>query len=287
MYLYTENPLNFAFSKDFNDIFTDNPRFGILGVPFDSTTTYQPGTRFGPFFVREASYNFEKYNLISDKGLNASFCDIGNLEVVPGNLDKTYHHLESVISSMTEDGLIPLTIGGEHSLSYGVFNALKKQNATILHFDAHMDLRDDYMGEKYSHATVMRRICEKNPQKIIQMGIRSASQDEIHFAQNNNIDYYPPNEIKKNLNEIGNKINQLKGPIYVSVDMDVLDPAFAPSVGTPTPNGINPNELEYLISKIKGKDIIGFDVVEVASTSIGDITSINAAKTILDFLFLY
>jgi agmatinase len=128
MYLYTENPLKFAFSHDFEESNQkDSPYFGILGVPFDSTTTYQPGARFGPFFVREASYNFEKYNIFSDKILDANVSDIGNLEVVPGNLEKTCTHLESVISSMSEDGLIPLTIGGEHSLSYGVINSINAQ----------------------------------------------------------------------------------------------------------------------------------------------------------------
>jgi agmatinase len=286
MYLYTENPLKFAFSQDFDDSFlTDSPCFGILGVPFDSTTTYQPGARFGPLFVREASYNFEKYNLFSNKLFDANVCDIGNLEVIPGNFQKTCSHLESVISSMYGDGLIPLTIGGEHSISYGVVNALNLQDVTILHFDAHMDLRDDYMGEKYSHATVMRRIYDNNPSKIIQMGIRSSSQVEIDFARENSIDYYTPQEIKDDLSKMEKIIGQIDGPIYVTVDMDVMDPAYAPSVGTPTPCGISPQELEKLIFQLNGKDVIGFDVVEVSSKSIGDITSVNAAKILLDFLF--
>ncbi|BDZ70589.1 agmatinase [Methanobacterium petrolearium] len=291
MYLYTENPLKFAFSQDFEEFKEkDSPCFGILGVPFDSTTSYLPGARFGPFFVREASYNFEKYNLLSDTVLDINLCDVGNLEVVPGNLENTYMHLESVVSSMSEDTLTPLTIGGEHGISYGVINALNTQNnlqdVTILHFDAHMDLRDDYVGEKYSHATVMRRIYDKNPAKIIQMGIRSSSPGEAEFARKNGIDFYTAHDIKKDLKGIEKVINQIDGPIYVTVDIDVLDPAYAPSVGTPSPCGINTQELESLISHLKGKEIIGFDVVEVSSTSIGDITSINAAKIILDFLFL-
>lgn len=287
MYLYTENPLNFAFSKtEFDNSTTDEPRFGILGVPFDSTTTYQPGARYGPLFVREASYNFENYNLFLNKRLNANFYDVGNLEAVPGNFQKTCQNLKSVISSMLDDGLIPLIIGGEHSISYGVINALNIQDATILHFDAHMDLRDDYMGEKYSHATVMRRIHDKGPLKIIQMGIRSSSQEESEFARRNGIDYYNPQEIKDDLRHMEKIIHQIDGPVYVTVDMDVLDPAYAPSVGTPTPCGITPQELESLIFRLKGKKVIGFDVVEVSPTSIGDITATNAAKLLLDFLFL-
>jgi agmatinase len=289
MYLYTENPLNFAFSQTELETSSgngDNPKFGILGVPFDSTTTYQPGARFGPLFVREASYNFEKYNLFLNKCLSAPVYDIGNLEAVPGNFKKTCLNLKSVITSMSDDGFIPLTIGGEHSISYGIINALEVPDATVLHFDAHMDLRNDYMGEKYSHATVMRRIYEKGYHKIIQMGIRSSSQSETEFAQKKDIDYYTPQEIKDDLSQMAKIIRDIEGPLYVTVDMDVLDPAYAPSVGTPTPGGINPQELESLIFHLKGKEVIGFDLVEVSSTSIGDITSVNAAKTLLDFLFL-
>jgi agmatinase len=293
MHLYTENPLKFAFSQtecEYSSEIEDKPVFGILGVPFDSTTTYQPGARYGPLFVREASYNFEKYNLFLDKSLNTHIQDIGNLETIPGNFQRTCLNLESVISSLLEEGIIPITIGGEHSISYGVLKAYDTidslQDVTILHFDAHMDLRDDYMGEKYSHATVMRRIHDLKPKHIIQMGIRSASPDEIDFTRDNGIDHYTPREVKEDVQGMEKIIQQIKGPVYVTLDMDVLDPAYAPSVGTPTPGGLNPMELEKLIFSLKGKDVVGIDVVEVSSNSIGDTTSINAAKTILDFLFL-
>jgi agmatinase len=204
MYLYTENPLKFAFSEANFDAAhqIQDSGYGILGVPFDSTVTYQPGSRYGPFFVREASYNFENYNLFFNKNLNANVYDIGNLETIPGNIQKTCIHLKSVVSSLLEDGLTPILIGGEHSISLGVISAFNIQDATILHFDAHMDLRDDYMGEKYSHATVMRRIHDKGPFKIIQMGIRSSSLDETVFAKNNNIDFYTPNDIKFNMEKM-------------------------------------------------------------------------------------
>ncbi|HHY00920.1 MAG TPA: agmatinase [Methanothermobacter sp.] len=288
MYLYTENPLKFAFSEtDFDASHQIHESgFCILGVPFDSTATYQPGSRYGPLFVREASYNFENYNLFFDTRFNAQVYDIGNLEIVPGNVQKTCANLKSVVSSLLDDDLTPITIGGEHTISLGVINALKIQDITILHFDAHMDLRDNYIGEKYSHATVMRRIHDKKPFKIIQMGIRSSSLDEADFARDNNIDFYTANEIKFNMKKMERIIHKITGPIYVTIDMDVLDPAYAPSVSTPAPCGITPQELENLISCLKGKEIIGFDVVEVSSTSIGDITSINAAKIILDLLFL-
>ncbi|CDG64460.1 MAG: agmatinase [Methanobacterium sp.] len=290
MYLYTENPLKFAFSceeEDYPSPLTDKPLFGILGVPFDSTTTYQPGARYGPLMVREASYNFEGYNLFLDKELTTSFWDIGNLESVPGNFQKTCSNLESVIRSILDDEITPIIIGGEHSISYGVLKAYDDlQDVTILHFDAHMDLRDDYMGEKFSHATVMHRIHDLEPRQIIQMGIRSASPEERQFAQDKGINYYTPHEIKENREKMEKIISQIEGPIYVTVDVDVLDPAYAPSVGTPTPGGLTPHDLEKLIFSLEGQEVVGLDLVEVSANCLGDSTSINAAKTILDFLFL-
>jgi agmatinase len=189
-----------------------------------------------------------------------------------------------VVSSILGDNITPITIGGEHSITYGVLKSYDTlDNITILHFDAHMDLRDEYMGEKYSHATVMRRIHDLEPRDIIQMGIRSASQDERDFARDNGINYHTSHD---DISRMEQAINQVKGPIYVTLDIDILDPAYAPSVGTPTPGGLNPRDLEKLIFALEGKTVIGFDVVEVSSNSIGDSTSINAAKTILDFLFL-
>lgn len=290
MYLYTENPLKFAFSceeEDYSSPLTDKPLFGILGVPFDSTTTYQPGARYGPLMVREASYNFEGYNLFLDKELTTSFWDIGNLESVPGNFQKTCSNLESVIRSILDDEITPIIIGGEHSISYGVLKAYDDlQDVTILHFDAHMDLRDDYMGEKFSHATVMHRIHDLEPRQIIQMGIRSASPEERQFAQDKGINYYTPHEIKENREKMEKIISQIEGPIYVTVDVDVLDPAYAPSVGTPTPGGLTPHDLEKFIFSLEGQEVVGLDLVEVSANCLGDSTSINAAKTILDFLFL-
>ena len=290
MHLFTDTPLKFAFSRtDFKEdtLKSENDaKFGILGVPFDSTTTYQPGARFGPLYVREASYNFEKFHLFLNKKFETCLYDCGNLEVVPGNFHKTCNQLQSVISSMIKKGITPIVIGGEHTISYGITKAINIQEATIIHFDAHMDLRDSYIGEKYSHATTMRRIHNQKPKKIIQIGTRSCSQGELEFAKKNGIEHHTPLEIKEDLHGMEKIINHIKGPIYVTVDLDVLDPAYAPSVGTPSPGGLDSLELEKLVFSLRNKEIIGFDVMEVSSTTVGDITSLNAAKVILDILFL-
>lgn len=299
MLLYTENPLKFAFSQDKNEFDRETlnsesevseGKFGILGVPFDGTGTYQPGARFGPNSIREASYNLEGYNLLLGKSLETPFYDLGNLEVVQGNFYKTSKYLESTIEELSKKNIAPITIGGEHIVTFGAIKGLTGvldiQDVTIIHLDAHLDLRDGYMGEKYSHATVMRRIWDLNPKDMVQIGVRSGSEDETVFADDEGIKYYTSSEVKNNITHIEKFISAMKGPIYVTVDIDVLDPAYAPSVGTPVPNGLDPGDLQRLIYSLEYKNIIGLDVVEVSSNSFGDITSVNGAQVIYDFLCL-
>jgi agmatinase len=286
MLLYTENPLKFAFSQELSDESPKSGLYGILGVPFDSTTTYLPGARFGPNAVREASYNLERYHLNPDKEPSKPFYDLGNLQVVHGNFQKTSQYLESTVQELKDLELTPIILGGEHSISYGVVKALGAQGVTVLHFDAHMDLRDAYQGEKYSHATVMRRIYDLNPDGIIQVGIRSGTDDEVEFAQNAGVEYYTSSWVRENLTEMENSISSIKGPVYVTVDIDVLDPAYASSVGTPCTGGLDPLELQRLIFSLQGKDVVGFDLVEVSSRCVGDITSINAAQVVYDYICL-
>jgi agmatinase len=289
MLFYTQNPLQFAFSKLGYDVELADlkaKKFGFIGVPFDSTSTYKPGARFGPRAVREASYNFERYNLVLDKTLDVSLFDFGDIEVIQGNFKKTCSNIKETISEILNNDIIPIAVGGEHTISYGILKALDVENITVIHFDAHMDLRDEYMGEKYSHAAVMRRIYDLNPKDMIQIGIRSCSAEEMSFARENKITYFTPHEVNENIELIKNTIRNIEGPLYVSVDMDVLDPAYAPSVGTPAPCGLDPFQLESLIHSLKDKEVVGFDLVEVSPTEIGDITSINSAKVIYDFLCL-
>lgn len=294
MLFYAERPLKFAFSKEIKDR-DDTPSkfqngqkkiYGLLGVPFDSTATYQPGARFGPLQVRESSYNFESYNLYLDKKLEAEFYDLGDVQIVPGNFQKTCKQVQFTIKEIVNQGFTPLVIGGDHSITYPITRALDIRKASVIHFDAHTDLRADYAGEKYSHATVIRRISELNPRNITQIGIRSSSQEEVEFARKNGLVQFTARDVKKNIGPVVDHLTSLEGPLYVTVDLDVLDPAYAPSVGTPAPGGLNPLELETLILSLQDKDVMGLDVVEVSSSSIGDITSINAAKVLLDFLFL-
>lgn len=301
MLFYTHNPSKFAFSREKSDFesylssnsddIVDKKLFGLVGVPFDSTTTYKSGARYGPSAIREASYNFENYNLSLDKSFNTFFFDFGDLEAVPGNVLKTFEKLQETVLELLNNGIIPLTIGGEHSISLGILSALKEyrglDDVTIVHFDAHMDLIDSYMDEKYSHATVMRRIFDLKPAKIIQIGVRSASLEEKKFADKEpSIEYYTASNIKNNPDYILSVLKEINGPVYISLDMDVMDPAHAPRVGNPTPCGLDAWEIQKFIEILSSKNVLGMDLVEVASVEIGDITSINGAKIIYDFLFL-
>ncbi|MDI9623773.1 MAG: agmatinase [Methanothermobacter sp.] len=258
----------------------------MLGIPFDSTATYMPGARFGPSAIREASYNFEKYNLTFNKELRAPIFDLGDLRVSAGNFKETSRRIIDTLTRLLSYDLKPLILGGEHTITYPIVKVLQsKQNPIIVHFDAHMDMRDHYNG-KFSHATVMRRIYELEPPSIIMIGVRSASKEEIEFVQEHEIEYYTSQMIQENMEEVKCKIESIKGPVYVTVDIDVLDPSYAPMVGNPTPCGLTPFHMEKFIEIISRKDIMGFDIVEVTSPVKGDQTSLNAAKILHDLLSL-
>ena len=289
MLFYTQNPLQFAFSKGLGEVKSELDglnKFGIVGVPFDSTSTFKTGARLGPKAVREASYSFERYNFILGKSIASNVFDFGDIESIHGNFLKTCSNIEYTISKLLDMNIVPIVIGGEHTISYGVLKSMDLENTTFFQFDAHMDLRNEYMGEKFSHATTARRIHDLNPKKIIQIGVRSSSEEEINFARQNQIKCFSSYDVNKNLQEVERYIKKINGSIYVSVDIDVLDPCYAPSVGTPSSCGINPFQLERLIHSFNNKEVIGFDVVEVSSSEFGNITSINAAKAIYDFLCL-
>ncbi|MBE2900480.1 agmatinase [Methanothermobacter thermautotrophicus] len=285
MLLHTHEPLKFAFST------TDHERipelsFGIMGAPFDSTTTYVPGARFGPMAVREASYSFEAYNLRFSEKVNVKSFDFGDVEVSPGNFMKTAGFIGDSVAGVLDMDLKPIIIGGEHTVTLPVIENLPDHDSlTVVHLDAHMDMADTYAGERYSHATVMRRVHELGAE-IIQIGVRSASEEEAEFAVEEGVRCCMAHEVMGDPAGAIELIDGIRGPVYISVDMDVLDPAYAPSVGNPAPSGLTPHIMEELVLALSGKDVVGLDVVEVASAGVADPTSVNAAKIIYDLLTL-
>ena len=286
MLLNTYEPWKFAFSAENDEIVEDS--FGLIGVPFDSTTSYHSGSRLGPIVVREASFGFEKYNTIFNKDLTTAFYDFGDVNVVPGNCEKTCNIVEDTVKELLDLEIKPIIIGGEHSASIGAVKALteKYEKLTVIHLDAHRDLAFKFVGEKYSHATVMRRVHELGAD-LVQIGIRSASKDEEEFVKSTyNIQTFKSRDVKKHMDAVEYYLVNIEGPIYISIDMDVFDPAIAPSVGNPTPNGLYVSHLETILETLCHKNVVGLDVVETASDRLGDNTAVVAAKIIYDFLTL-
>lgn len=300
MLFNTYKPWKFAFSEESSDVNEAKENsWGIIGVPFDSTSSYGPGSRFGPTTVREASYSFEKYNITFNKDIDTVFYDFGNTNIVYGNCKKTIAILEETISELVANNIKPLVIGGEHSISTAPIKALTKKDTgkykiedmIIIHFDAHMDIIDEYQGEKCSHATVIKRIHDLNPKEIIEIGIRSGSREEKEFVDfQDNISIFTVEDVQKEkkFQRIKEKLESLKEnePIYISIDIDVLDPLYVPEVGNPIPNGLSPGDIELFLKILARKNIVGFDLVEVGTNRLGDPTAVTASKIIYDFLSL-
>ena len=286
MLFNTYEPWKFAFSEE-NDNIKGNS-FGIIGVPFDSTTSYHSGARLGPTVVREASFGFEKYNTVFNKDLTATFYDFGDVNVVPGNCEKTCNIVEDTVNELLSLQLNPIIIGGEHSASIGAIKALseKYEKLTVIHLDAHRDLAFEFIGEKYSHATVMRRAHEAGV-NLVQIGIRSSSLEEEEFVKSTyNIQTFKSRDVHKHMDAIEYYLINIDGPIYISIDMDVFNPAIAPNVGNPTPGGLFVHDIETILETLCRKNVVGLDVVETASDRLGDPTAVVAYKIIYDFLTL-
>ncbi|MCD6240912.1 agmatinase [Candidatus Bathyarchaeota archaeon] len=282
--LYVSPSMPFSgYQKPFNEA-----SYTILGVPFDYTSTYRTGARFAPTAIREASLNIETYSFRT--GLDVEkikIHDLGNLDV-SANIDETLKRLELVTRELLEAKKTPIFIGGEHTITLGIVKALENtEKLAIISFDAHLDLRNEYLGLKTSHTTFMRRINEKiKPQKIIEVGTRAVCQEELEYAEKTGINYITSLEIQregleKTKEKLGRLLEGVEN-IYLSIDLDVLDPAYAPAVQNPEPEGIDPYTLHELIAEICKKSIIAFDLVEVTPNYDEGITAIQAAKTIFE-----
>lgn len=238
-------------------------KVAILPVPYDSTTYYRSGTKYGPQAIIDASRHMESYDIELKKSISET--DIFTLdELAPSkNLPKeTIVRIRDVIDKILEDKKIPFILGGEHSITTGAILALKHKdfNFSVLQIDAHSDLRDEFQDTKYHHGCVMRRVRNLNS-SVVQVGIRSISPEEVSYIEErkiNNIFFYPDLPIDK-------IVSALKENVYLTFDLDALDPAIMPAVGTPEPGGMGWQEALDLIEKVaKERKIIGADVVELS-----------------------
>ncbi len=272
--LYVEDPLTFWC----NNYGLGSAEVVFLGIPFDGTSCFRVGSREAPNRIRTMSYNLETYSELCRKDLkDLKMLDYGNVIVSPGDTGESMRRIKETVADIS--GKFPVIVGGEHTITLPVVQSMlrKYPDLHVLQFDAHLDLKNEYAGSKFSHVTVMRRLVEiLGKKRIIQVGARSFSAEEREFSRKNNI--------LKSLERLPGF--GFKGPVYITVDMDVFDPAFAPGVSTPEPNGLDPGEFLETINSMKNQmDVIGFDVVETCPPyDTSDVTSLLSAKVIMEML---
>ena len=253
----------------------------MLGLPFDGTVSYRPGSRFAPEQIRLASWGLEEYSPYFDKHLeDVNFHDAGDLEFPLGNTYKTLDVIERNIEDIYRDGKKVFGIGGEHLVTLPEIKAISKfyDNLAIVHFDAHTDLREEYLGEEMSHSAVIRHCTNIiGPQNLKQVGIRSGMKEEFEFMK-----------IHNTLAEKFEDLDILKNKkIFVTVDLDVLDPSVMSGTGTPEAGGLSFKELIDWFRYLKDFDVIGADVVELAPDyDTSGVSTAIATKVIRELLMI-
>ena len=241
----------------------DESKIVIFGAPFDSTTSFRPGTRFASKAMRGESFGIETYSPYQDKDLeDITVFDGGDLELSFGNTSRALGQIEDFTTQILNDSKIPCMIGGEHLVTLGAVRAVAKKypDLHVIQFDAHADLREDYLEETLSHATVIHRVWDLlGDDKIFQFGIRSGDRSEFQWGQ----DHVFTN--KFNFNGLEEVVDKLKGkPIYLTIDLDVLDPSVFPGTGTPEAGGVSFMDLLNAILTASGLNIVACDVNELS-----------------------
>ncbi len=256
-------------------------RVCLFGAPFDSTTSFRPGSRFGPAAIREASYGLETFSpaLIADLE-ECSFMDLGDPELPFGDPGPALDIIEKTAQGIIAAGRIPFLLGGEHLVSLGAIRAAARAypGLMVIHLDAHADLRDEYLGMKLSHATVMRRVYDLvGHDSFRQIGVRSCTKEE--FPLMSDLLTLPEN--------ITLRTGTVK-PCYLTCDLDILDPSVLPGTGTPEPGGLMFNELTAMLNSIITRlNIVGLDLVELApQLDPTGVSAVTAAKVVRECLLL-
>ena len=258
----------------------EEARIVLFGAPFDSTTSYRPGARFASRTMRAESYGLETYSPYQDLDLDdAAVFDGGDLELCFGDASRALEEITAYTRKILKLGKLPLMIGGEHLVTLGAVRAVAEQypDVCVIHFDAHADLRDDYLGAKLSHATVMRRVWEiVGDGRIYQFGIRSGERAEFEWGR--------VHVATRRLEEV---VSSLKGrPVYFTLDLDVLDPSCFPGTGTPEAGGVTFQQLFDAVMKVGALDIVGADLNELSPMLDASGASTAAALKILRELLL-
>lgn len=259
----------------------------LFSSPMDATTSYRPGTRFAGNAIRVESIGIEWYSPYLDMDLkDFKTCDIGDLELPMGDVKKSLDIIYHTTKEIIDDNKLPMMVGGEHLVTLPVVKALAKKykDLRIIHLDAHTDLRDEFLGRQLSHATVLRRCHDiLGDERIYQFGIRSGDKKEFEWAKEHTHLH------KFNLDGLVETIHEIKNhPVYITIDLDVLDPSIFPGTGTPEPGGITYKELLEAIQAFKQlNNVVGADIVELSPIlDSSNSSTIVAAKTLREMILI-
>ncbi len=258
----------------------------MVGLPYDGTCSNKPGTRFAPQAMRTASWGLEEYSPVVDKDFNdVKFFDAGDLDFPIGNREKSLDLIEENIKQVLNDGKKSFGIGGEHLVTLPQIKAYKEKypDMALVHFDAHCDLREDYLGEKLSHACVIRRAVEiVKKENLFQIGIRSGEMDEFHWMKNNNTLLKDKEKAQKIFADLKDR------PVFITLDVDVLDPSIMSGTGTQEAGGMTFNELLEWLLLLRNNNIVGMDLVELSPDyDTSGVSTATAAKLAREMLIYF
>ena len=271
----------------------------VVGIPFDTGVSYRIGGRFGPAAIREASRLLRPYHAEHEIEIfdHLSVVDAGDLPVIPGNIEATYRVMVEGLSPILEAGVVPLALGGDHGITLGELRAVAKHHGPVglIDFDSHTDTWDSYWGERYTHGTWCKRAIEEgliDTRRAVQLGIRGGlyGSEDRGGARALGLHLIPTEELMTRgvddvLPEVLQRIGS--GPVFLSFDIDSIDPGFAPGTGTPEVGGPSSRDALRLVRGLRGIDFVGFDLVEVLPQyDSGQVTSLLAGTLVHEFLAL-
>jgi agmatinase len=271
----------------------------LVGIPFDGGTTYRPGPRFGPRSIRVQSAIIRPYHpvLKINPFERHRIADYGDLSVNPLSIEDTFRRIEKGLEPVLRAGAKPVCVGGDHSVSLPILRAVAKQHGPValIQFDAHSDTWDEYFGCKYSHGTPFRRAIEEGLLRegsVLQVGLRGQvyGDDDFAFARRHKITMVTAEEFhRRGAPLVQRLLRKFRGkPVYITLDIDAVDPAFAPGTGTPQVGGLTSAQILELVRLLRGLRIVGCDLVEVSPPfDTGEITSLLAANLLFEFLCLF
>jgi len=268
----------------------------LLGIPFDGGTSYRTGSRFGPRDIRQNSSLIRPYNPVLEVSPFdvLRVADVGDVDVNPINIEDTYGRVEQAVADVLNAGVVPVCVGGDHSLSLPILRAVNRKHGPVgmVHFDSHQDMWEEYFGNKYFHGTPFRRAVEEgllDTKRVIQIGIRGPvyADSDFDFARKHGIHWVTaPQVAHEGLEWVKEQMLVVRGgPVYLSFDIDGVDPAFAPGTGTPEVGGLTSREALELVRALVGVQLVGADVVEVSPPyDQAGITSMLAANILFEIL---